>query len=66
MTIGFVDKWEKVGKLWYGLKPALQKALWKEQLNPKKSSWSCVVKAAKINEITESVEVGGHSTWDPK
>ncbi|KAF8079210.1 hypothetical protein FPV67DRAFT_1776248 [Lyophyllum atratum] len=57
-TIGFADKRERVNKLWYGLRPALQKALWKDRLNPETSKWAAVVKAAEINEIAEAVEVG--------
>ncbi|RDB15248.1 hypothetical protein Hypma_004761 [Hypsizygus marmoreus] len=58
-TIGFISKREKVNKLWYGLRPVLQKALWKERLNPETSKWSTVVRAAEINEIADAVEVGG-------
>ncbi|KAG6912939.1 hypothetical protein DXG01_010993, partial [Tephrocybe rancida] len=37
--IGTVSEREKVVKLWNGLRPSIQKALWRDGLNPEKSSW---------------------------
>lgn len=57
-SIGFTDQRERVNKLWYGLRTDIQKALWKERLNPEEAEWSQVVSAAEIHEIAEAVEVG--------
>jgi hypothetical protein len=55
VTIGFSYKREQVHKLWNGLCPSLQKALWIDKLNPETSSWKRVVRVAKINEIADSI-----------
>jgi hypothetical protein len=34
LTIGYTNRHEKANKLWYGLRPEIQSALWKDKLNP--------------------------------
>ena len=46
--IGAVDEREKVIKLWYGLRGALQKGLWTALLNPETSTWEEVADHAAI------------------
>ncbi|TFK17111.1 hypothetical protein FA15DRAFT_549776, partial [Coprinopsis marcescibilis] len=41
-TIGFTDKRERVSKLWHGLRPSIQKALWKDKLHPDTAKWKHV------------------------
>ncbi|KAG6905345.1 hypothetical protein DXG01_003326 [Tephrocybe rancida] len=53
--IGMSDEQEQVIKLWHGLRTSIQKALWKERLNPEISTWEEVSEAAQIIEISEGV-----------
>ena len=53
--IGAVDEREKVIKLWYGLRGALQKGLWTDLLNPETSTWEEVADHAAILEIAYNV-----------
>lgn len=55
MTVGYTDKRERVNKLWFGLRPDIQRALWKDKLNPDTSSYESVLYAAELNEIANSV-----------
>ncbi|KAG6824154.1 hypothetical protein H0H92_007833, partial [Tricholoma furcatifolium] len=55
MMIGISDEREKVIKLWHSLRPGIQKALWRERLNPEVSTWEEVSEAAQIIEISEGV-----------
>ncbi|KAJ2935595.1 hypothetical protein H1R20_g1499, partial [Candolleomyces eurysporus] len=64
VTIGFSDKRERVHKLWTGLCPSLQKALWIDKLNPETSAWKQVVRIAEINEIAESISVPHHRSYE--
>jgi len=46
---------EQVVKFWKGCKPVIQKALWRDGLNPDVSSWDEVTCKAEIIEISENV-----------
>jgi hypothetical protein len=53
--IGSTAEWDKVLKLWYGLRTSIQQALWQDGFNPEISSWDEVVNGAEIIEISEGV-----------
>src|SRR5271170_5599913 len=53
--IGAIPEHEKVIKFWYGVKPIIQKGLWRDNLNPDVSTWEEVVTRAEIIEIAENV-----------
>lgn len=53
--IGDVTDRDKVMKLWFGLNPHIQSELWRDKLNPEKSSLKSVVSAAEVIEIAHSV-----------
>jgi hypothetical protein len=53
--IGSIDEREQVVKFWKGCKPVIQKALWRDGLNPDVSSWDEVTCKAEIIEISENV-----------
>ena len=53
--IGSTTERDKVLKLWYGLRPSIQQALWRDGFNPEISSWDEVINGAEIIEISESV-----------
>jgi hypothetical protein len=53
--IGSIDEREQVVKFWKGCKPVIQKALWRDGLNPEISSWDEVIRKAEIIEISENV-----------
>ena len=57
--IGNVGEREKVTKLWNGFQYWIQSELWKDKLNPEKSSLREVIAAAEVIEIAHSV--GGNS-----
>lgn len=44
-----------MNKLWSGLRPQLQRDLWKEKLNPEVSRLKEVVATAEVLEIAQSV-----------
>ncbi|RDB15757.1 hypothetical protein Hypma_003696 [Hypsizygus marmoreus] len=56
--IGVSNEREKVVKLWNGLRTEIQKALWRERLNPELSTWEQVSDTAQIIEISEKVSSG--------
>ncbi|KAJ3565670.1 hypothetical protein NP233_g7487 [Leucocoprinus birnbaumii] len=63
-TVGHTDRRSKVHKLWNGFRPEIQKALWKDKLNPEKSSYKSVLQAAELHEIVEMIvqdEINYHS-----
>ena len=45
----------KVIQFWYGIKPIIQKGLWRDNLNPDMSTWEEVVSRAEIIEIMENI-----------
>ena len=45
----------KIIKLWYSLKPKIQKIMWKDGLHPDESSWEEVVAKAEMIEIADSI-----------
>ena len=53
--IGDISERDKVIKFWYGVKPIIQKGLWKDNLNPDVSTWEDVVARAEVIEIAENV-----------
>jgi len=53
--IGSVTKREMVLKFWNGSRHMIQKALWRDGLNPEVSTWEEVIEQAEIIEISESV-----------
>ncbi|KIM36975.1 hypothetical protein M413DRAFT_77523, partial [Hebeloma cylindrosporum] len=53
--IGSIDEREQVVKFWKGSKTSIQRALWRDGLNPDISSWNEVVSHAEIVEISENV-----------
>jgi len=53
--IGSVTKRERVLKFWKGIRLQIQKALWRDGLNPEVSTWEEVIEQAEIIEISESV-----------
>jgi Zinc knuckle len=53
--IGNIPKQDQVIKFWNGARPAIQKELWKNKLNPELSSWRKVVEQAEIIEIADNV-----------
>jgi len=53
--IGSIDEREQVVKFWKGCKPIIQKALWRDGLNPDVSSWDEVTCKAEIIEISENI-----------
>ncbi|KAG9311666.1 hypothetical protein JVU11DRAFT_7901 [Chiua virens] len=56
--IGEISPREKVIKTWSRFSPWLQSELWKDKLNPEKSTLSNVIAAAEVLEIAHSV-----NTW---
>ena len=50
-----VSERDQVIKLWHGFNPYIQTDLWKDKLNPEKSSLISVLVAAEIIEIAHSV-----------
>ena len=53
--IGDISERDQVIKLWHGFNPYIQTDLWKDKLNPEKSSLKSVLAAAEIIEIAHSV-----------
>ena len=53
--IGDVPERDKVLKFWNGVRPVIQKGLWRDCLNPETSSWDRVIAQAEIIEISENV-----------
>ena len=53
--IGNISEQDQVIKFWNGARPAIQKELWRNKLNPELSSWKKVVSRAEIIEIAENV-----------
>ena len=53
--IGNIPAQDQVLKFWNGVRPAIQKELWKNHLNPEISSWRKVVAQAEIIEIADNV-----------
>ncbi|KAF9440433.1 hypothetical protein P691DRAFT_635426, partial [Macrolepiota fuliginosa MF-IS2] len=53
-TVGYTDYHSHIHKLWNGFCLELQKALWRDKLNPESSSCNSIVKAAELNEIADS------------
>ena len=53
--IGDVSEQEQVLKFWNGSRAVIQKGLWRDNLNPKISSWPSVIAQAEIIEISENV-----------
>jgi hypothetical protein len=53
--IGMISERDRVLKLWSGVKPDIQSALWRSQLNPEVSNWDEVLAQAEIIEISENV-----------
>ncbi|KAF8805779.1 hypothetical protein BYT27DRAFT_7067213, partial [Phlegmacium glaucopus] len=49
--VGVVSPEQRVVKLWYSLKPKIQRTLWKDGLHPDISSWEDVVTKAEVVEI---------------
>jgi len=54
-TIGSSTKRERVEKLWNGLRPELQQALWRENLEPQHSTWKQVLRVAERHEIADRI-----------
>ena len=55
IMIGDVSERDRVLKFWNGVRPIIQKGLWRDNLNPETSSWDRVVAQAEIIEISENV-----------
>ena len=55
IMIGDVSERDRVLKFWNGVRPVIQKGLWRDNLNPETSSWDRVVAQAEIIEISENV-----------
>jgi len=53
--IGSSTKRERVEKLWNGLRPELQQALWRENLEPQHSTWEQVLRVAERHEIADQI-----------
>ena len=53
--IGDISERDQVLKFWNGVRPVIQKGLWRDNLNPEVSSWDSVVSQAEIIEISENV-----------
>jgi hypothetical protein len=53
--IGLANERDKVIHLWDGLRPVIQKGLWRDGYNPEVSGWDEVQCAAEIIEIAESI-----------
>ncbi|KAJ2928481.1 hypothetical protein H1R20_g8605, partial [Candolleomyces eurysporus] len=51
--IGDVSEREKVTRLWYGSRPSMQSALWRDRLHPEMSSWEKVLDHALYIELSE-------------
>ncbi|KAG5635146.1 hypothetical protein H0H81_012288 [Sphagnurus paluster] len=66
IMIGIIDERERVMKLWHGLRTDIQKALWRERLNPEISSWEEVCEAAQIIEISEGITDSREKRSHPK
>ena len=45
----------KVIKLWYSLKPGIQRTMWKDGLHPDTSTWDEIVAKAEVIEIANKV-----------
>ena len=45
----------KVIKLWYGLRPRIQKVMWKDSLHPDTSTWDEIAAKAEMIELANSV-----------
>jgi Retrotransposon gag protein len=56
--IGLIDEQEKVIRLWDGLRPIIQKGLWRDGYNPEVSTWEEIKHAAQVIEISEEVSDG--------
>ncbi|CAA7270376.1 unnamed protein product [Cyclocybe aegerita] len=61
-TLGSSSTRQRVDKLWNGLRVELQRALWRENLDPQTSSWKEVVCVAERHEITDRLVLGDHNT----
>jgi hypothetical protein len=64
-TVRESSRCEQVDKLWNGLKPMLQKALWLESLDPRTAGWKEVIQVAKRHEIADQIHFGGFSQYQP-
>jgi hypothetical protein len=53
--IRLVDECEKVIRLWDGLRPVIQKGLWRDGYNPEVSNWEEIKHAAQKIELSEEV-----------
>ena len=53
--IGDISERDQVLKFWNGVRPSIQKELWKNRLNLELSSWKNVVSQAEIIEIADNV-----------
>ncbi|PPR06350.1 hypothetical protein CVT26_004624 [Gymnopilus dilepis] len=56
--LGSIPEMDRVIKLWYSLRPSIQRALWRDGYNPEVSSWNDVIRQAEIIEISEGVADG--------
>ncbi|PPQ85966.1 hypothetical protein CVT26_012688 [Gymnopilus dilepis] len=57
-TVGSTSEQEKVDHLWKGLRPELQRALWRENLDPRTSTWDEIIQVAERHEIADRIEIG--------
>ncbi|PPQ86310.1 hypothetical protein CVT26_005641, partial [Gymnopilus dilepis] len=57
-TVGSTSEQEKVDHLWKGLRPELQRALWRENLDPRTSTWEEIIQVAERHEIADRIEIG--------
>ena len=53
--VGAMTSEMKVIKLWYSLKPKIQRILWKDGLHPDTSTWAEIVAKAEVIEIADNV-----------
>lgn len=53
--VGDIPESLKIIKLWYSIKPSIQKIMWRDGLHPDSSSWDEVLAKAEMVEISDSV-----------
>jgi len=63
-TIGSSTKHERVEKLWKGLWPELQQALWRENLEPQHSTWKQALWVAERHDIADRTQTDERKPGD--
>jgi len=53
--VGAMSTEAKVLKLWYTLRPKIQRIMWKDGLHPDTSTWDKIVAKAEVIEIADHV-----------